>query len=78
VHKYFRTRGVTLTSYELRRLVADLLVRRDSSRGRQADAPLVSFAAEPAAGQPSWTGAEAAVPSPAVSRLPSQARAHGW
>ena len=25
VHNYFRTRGVTLTSYELRRLVAELL-----------------------------------------------------
>jgi Flp pilus assembly CpaF family ATPase len=28
VHNFFRTRGVTLTSYELRRLVAELLVQR--------------------------------------------------
>ena len=28
VHNYFRTRGVTLTSYELRRLVAELLTLR--------------------------------------------------
>src|SRR5215472_11396001 len=27
VHNYFRTRGLTLTSYELRRLVAELLAR---------------------------------------------------
>lgn len=67
VHNYFRTRGVTLTSYELRRLVADLLVRHDSRRERAADGALVSFAAEPAARQSSWTGAEAAASSPAVS-----------
>src|SRR5262250_3414710 len=29
VHNYFRTRGVTLTSFELRRLVAELLAQRD-------------------------------------------------
>jgi type IV secretory pathway ATPase VirB11/archaellum biosynthesis ATPase len=71
VHNYFRTRGVTLTSYELRRFVADLLARRitrhDGRREQEADGPLVRFAAEPVVGESSWTGAEAAAPSPAVS-----------
>ena len=38
VHNYFRTRGVTLTSYELRRLVAELLALRQA---RRAGGPLV-------------------------------------
>jgi type IV secretory pathway ATPase VirB11/archaellum biosynthesis ATPase len=68
VHNYFRTRGVTLTSYELRRLVADLLAHRVTRHERAAtDGPLVSFAAEPVPGESSWTGADAPSPSPAVS-----------
>jgi type IV secretory pathway ATPase VirB11/archaellum biosynthesis ATPase len=70
VHNYFRTRGVTLTSYELRRFVADLLARhvtRHDRRRERADGPLVRFAGAPAAGESSWTGAEAAAPPPAVS-----------
>ena len=42
VHNYFRTRGVTLTSFELRRLVAELLaVRQRSPAGPEA--ALVAF-----------------------------------
>src|SRR5437899_4523139 len=36
VHNYFRTRGVTLTSYELRRLVAELLAQRGPIRKEEA------------------------------------------
>jgi pilus assembly protein CpaF len=49
VQGYFRTRGLTLASYELRRLVVDLLTPRD---------PLVVFREKPPASQPSWTGDE--------------------
>ena len=66
VHNYFRTRGVTLTSYELRRLVAELLVQQDRGHlSTPAEGPLVSFADELAANGTSWTGAEAAVPTAA-------------
>jgi hypothetical protein len=41
VHNYFRTRGVTLTSYELRRLVAELLAQHGPAKPAEA---LVSFA----------------------------------
>lgn len=47
VHNSFRTRGVTLTSYELRRLVAELLAQQ--GRRPPADGPLVRFAASPPA-----------------------------
>ena len=36
VHNYFRTRGVTLTSYELRRLVAELLALRQRAEPARA------------------------------------------
>ncbi|GEP58880.1 ATPase, T2SS/T4P/T4SS family [Reyranella soli] len=65
VHNTFRTRGVTLTSYELRRLVAELLVQRQSGRGG-ASGPLVQFANEPSTATTSWTGADAAAPPPPV------------
>jgi type IV secretory pathway ATPase VirB11/archaellum biosynthesis ATPase len=58
VHNYFRTRGLTLTSYELRRLVAELLVQRPTS------GPLVQFASEPSTRTTTWT--DAAAPPPAV------------
>jgi hypothetical protein len=49
VHNYFRTRGVTLTSYELRRRVADLLVQHGRDRhALRASGPLVTFDREPA------------------------------
>ena len=60
VHNYFRTRGLTLTSYELRRLVAELLVQRPTS------GPLVQFASEPSTRTTAWTDADAATPPPAI------------
>ena len=67
VHNYFRTRGVTLTSYEMRRLVAELLAQRGRARRSPTDGPLVQFASEPSARTTSWTGADAAAPLPAVT-----------
>lgn len=64
VHNYFRTRGVTLTSYELRRLVAELLAQRQRERRLPASGPLVQFAREPSTGTASWTGADPAAPPP--------------
>jgi pilus assembly protein CpaF len=61
VHNYFRTRGVILTSYELRRLVAELLALRQG-----AAPPLVTFTAAPAAAETSWTGDEPGTPGPVV------------
>ena len=46
VHNSFRTRGVTLTSFELRRLVAEVLA---SCNAQVPEPPLVVFTAEPAA-----------------------------
>ena len=62
VHNYFRTRGVTLTSYELRRLVAELLTLRQ----RAEPAPLVAFTDVPPAEESSWTGDEPGTPGPVV------------
>ena len=39
LHNHFRTRGVTLTSYELRRLVAELLSLHDPAEERHEPAP---------------------------------------
>ncbi|MDP1840951.1 MAG: ATPase, T2SS/T4P/T4SS family [Reyranella sp.] len=62
VHNSFRTRGVTLTSFELRRLVAEVLLQQ-----RQAPEPaLVVFAAEPPPNAKPWTGDEPAPPAPRV------------
>ncbi len=48
VHNSFRTRGVTLTSYELRRLVAELLAQRAAPRAaRRRAARSCRFAGEP-------------------------------
>jgi pilus assembly protein CpaF len=66
VHNYFRTRGVTLTSYELRRLVAELLVQRQRRRRPPTSGPLVQFASEPSTRPAPWTDA-AAAPPPAVA-----------
>ena len=63
VHNYFRTRGVTLTSYELRRLVGELLALRQRA---EPAAPLVSFAAGPADAETAWTGDEPGTPGPVV------------
>ena len=59
VHNYFRTRGVTLTSYELRRLVGELLALRQRA---EPAPPLVTFTAGPAAAETSWTGDEPGTP----------------
>jgi type IV secretory pathway ATPase VirB11/archaellum biosynthesis ATPase len=67
VHNYFRTRGVTLTSYELRRLVAELLAQRDRGRRPPVGGPLVQFVSEPSARTTSWTDADTAAPPPAVA-----------
>jgi len=48
VHNYFRTRGVTLTSYELRRLVIELLDMHNSRARRTGGAPIATPAAPPA------------------------------
>ena len=72
VHNYFRTRGATLTSYELRRLVAELLAqqgRGQQDRGREprpAEPSLVTFADEPVSKETSWTGDETGTPGPVV------------
>jgi pilus assembly protein CpaF len=66
LHNYFRTRAVTLTSYELRRLVAELLDRHSPAKSGDG---LVSFAGGPA-GAP-WAGD---VPAPtAAPQVPETA-----
>src|SRR5690349_22828703 len=40
LHNHFRTRGVTLTSYELRRLVAELLSLHDPADERHEPVPM--------------------------------------
>jgi type IV secretory pathway ATPase VirB11/archaellum biosynthesis ATPase len=67
VHNYFRTRGVTLTSYELRRLVAELLAQRQRRRRSPTSGPLVQFASEPSARTTPWTDAGTAAPPAAVA-----------
>ncbi|MDP2329250.1 MAG: ATPase, T2SS/T4P/T4SS family [Reyranella sp.] len=70
VHNTFRTRGVTLTSFELRRLVAEVLDLQDRARAPVVERPepaLVVFTAEPAPNAKPWTGDE---PAPPATRLP--------
>lgn len=70
VHNYFRTRGVTLTSFELRRLVAEVLDLQDRATVRVKAHPepaLVVFTTEPAPNAKPWTGDE---PAPPVPRVP--------
>jgi type IV secretory pathway ATPase VirB11/archaellum biosynthesis ATPase len=60
MHTYFRTRGITLASFELRRLVAELLAQRGGERrAPQDEGPLVQFADDPSARRTTWTGGEA-------------------
>jgi len=66
VHNYFRTCGVTLTSYELRRLVAELLAQQGPTKPAEA---LVSFAGGQA--KAPWPGDEP--PPVAVPRVPDAA-----
>ena len=67
VHNYFRTRGVTLTSYELRRLVAELLAQRQRRRRPATSGPLVQFASEPSTRTAPPPDADAAAPPPALA-----------
>ncbi|CAN0401668.1 unnamed protein product, partial [Phaeothamnion confervicola] len=68
VHNYFRTRGVTLTSFELRRLVAEvLLLQRQVPEPAPPDPVLVVFTAEPVPNAKPWTGDE---PAPPALRVP--------
>jgi Flp pilus assembly CpaF family ATPase len=67
VHNFFRTRGVTLTSYELRRLVAELLAQRQRGRRSPTSGPLVQFASEPSSRPAPWPDAAATTPPPAVA-----------
>lgn len=67
VHNYFRTRGVTLTSYELRRLVAELLAERQRGQQSPTSGPLVQFARDPSTRTAPWTDAAAAAPPPAAA-----------
>lgn len=62
VHNSFRTRGVTLTSFELRRLVAEVL----ALQRHVPEPPLVVFTAEPPPNAKPWTGDEPAAPAPRV------------
>src|SRR5262245_26425506 len=65
VHNYFRTRGLTLTSYELRRLVAELLAQRVPAKQGEGEA-LVLFTGEPA--KAPWPGDEVpSAPGPQVA-----------
>lgn len=66
VHNSFRTRGVTLTSYELRRLVAELLAQRQHPRRPATSGPLVQFASEPSSRTMSWMDTDAVAPPPTV------------
>lgn len=73
VHNYFRTRGVTLASFELRRLVAEVLdlqaqteAQGDAPGDAPADPALVVFEAEPATNAAPWSGGESSVLVPAA------------
>ena len=67
VHNSFRTRGVTLTSFELRRLVAEVLVlQRQAPEPALPEPALVVFTAEPVPNAKPWTGDEPAAPAPRV------------
>lgn len=85
LHNFFRTRGVTLTSYELRRLVVELLALHAPAPPSDELSTMVSFAA-PSAGQSDWTGDEplpaqppvvpAVTAAPAPSRLVTRVERH--
>jgi|FEC22Drversion2_1045045.scaffolds.fasta_scaffold00487_33 type IV secretory pathway ATPase VirB11/archaellum biosynthesis ATPase len=80
VHGYFRTRGITLASFELRRLVAELLAPQrpgPQDSGRQDKAPLVEFANDPSSRRTTWTGAEAVASSPAQAEAVFDAPSSG-
>src|SRR5471030_2808763 len=79
VHNYFRTRGITLTSYELRALANELVEPRHSSLqpplgdNEEAEAraetttDLVSFADREEMAERVWAGDELTPPPPVVA-----------
>lgn len=84
VHNYFRTRGVTLTSYELRHLVAEVLSLHAPVPPSDELSTMVSFAG-PGPEPSGWTGAEpgpppelqpALVVQPVPSRLVTRIERH--
>lgn len=70
VHNYFRTRGLTLTSFELRRLVVELLAGREGRAARTEDghSSLVTFERE-SPSDSRWTGDEAGAPAEVLSDI---------
>ncbi len=81
VHNFFRTRGLTLTSFELRQRVAELLAaaprvpptqpaadtRPEPPAAPAEPLPLVAFAEDPATRPSRWTGGETAPERPPVA-----------
>ena len=80
VHNYFRSRGVTLTSYELRALAAELVDRVEPSvvaaevppaaPTKEITTPtdkLISFAGEEKSADAAWVGEEALAPPPTIA-----------
>jgi len=65
LHNHFRTRGVTLTSYELRRLVAELLLLHDPAEERHEPVPT-----PPPATSPTLPSAPAPTLPPTVVAVP--------
>jgi Flp pilus assembly CpaF family ATPase len=72
LHNHFRTRGVTLTSYELRRLVAELLSLHDPSDEGHDPVPTPAPATSPALPAPPvpTPPSVAAVPEPSPKKEP--------
>ena len=78
VHNYFRTRGITLTSYELRALAGELVElqqappspvvnKEEEAETADAAAELVSFAAKEEATERAWAGDVPTASPPAVA-----------
>ena len=74
LHNHFRTRGVTLTSYELRRLVAELLSLHDPADERHEPVPMPMPATSPTLPAPPVPTASppvAAAPEPTPKKEPA-------
>src|SRR6185312_6577645 len=68
LHNHFRTRGVTLTSYELRRLVAELLSLHDPADERHEPVPTLATPTLPAPPVPTSPPPVAAAPEPPTKK----------
>ncbi|MCW5737057.1 MAG: CpaF family protein [Enhydrobacter sp.] len=66
LHNHFRTRGVTLTSYELRRLVSELLARHGSHADREDKSPVDDAEPRPLVRAPDSTSQPPASSTPMV------------